>query len=268
MITMLKSTVSSLIVAVVLVSAPLTASAQTNFQPQTLQEMIAYLQGIIATLEAQLRAQQGGATVGGGGSTIGRSVAETLAPQSIVRDGAYLRGQVNLTNSDSVTLWFEYGRSIVNENETPRQRLNNVRQYNYNYSLFGLRTNTTYRYRMVVETANGQRYYGSVREFTTGDYSQTNTSASGGSLRLDRNSYAPWSDIVVTVPNSSDLNSAAWIGVFERGASNRSYLSWSYVANRREVSVSAPGSSGTYELRLFRDGQYDQLLTSTTFTVQ
>ena len=52
--------ITGLVLAVLLLapfSGPLKAATTTDFKPQTQQEMIAYLQGVLAQLQAQLAAQ-------------------------------------------------------------------------------------------------------------------------------------------------------------------------------------------------------------------
>lgn len=265
MLNQLKFGVSGLLLLSIFVSSPLPAAAQTQFQPRTVEEMIAYLQGMIATLETQVRTGQG--TSGSSLYSSPRGIAETLSPQSVFRDGAYLRGQVNVSQSQSVTVWFEYGRGIVSELETPRQRYNNLRQYVYEYDLDDLRTNTTYSYRFVVELNNGQRYYGQTRTFTTGNNS-TSGSTSRTSLRIDRSSYDAGDTIEITIPNRSDLENNAWVGIYETRSSDTNYLSWEYVSRDSVVDLRVPGNRGTYEVRLFRDGGYSRVATSPSFTVR
>lgn len=261
----LKNGVTALVVVVLLISAPLPVAAQTNFQPQTLRELIAYLQGMITVLEAQLQAQQGQQLNVG----VGTGIAETLAPQNITRDGAQLRGQINLAQMGSVTVWFEYGRSIVNEFETPRERFNNIRQYTYSYDVTGLRRNATYSYRLVVETDRGQRHYGAVQNFTAGSsrFTTPTTPRSTDNFGL-KSTYERGESIIVTIPSRADLTSSAWVSIYQINDSDRDFGNWAYIRSDRQITLRAPQVAGTYQLRLFRDSGFDRVASSNSFTVR
>ena len=246
------------------------AQSTYQYQPRTLQEMIAYLQGIIATLEAQLRARQG---VGADSPTLGQSVS-TLSVQSLSRNSARLRGQIQNLNSTNVVVWFEYGRSGNLDYKTPSQRLNNINNYTYSYTLDDLRTDTRYSYRFVVELAGGLRYYGDIRTFTTNTTSGYDDDYDRNydyySLRLDKSTYNTSESIEVQIPSAVERDySSAWVGIYRTSNSGDSdYLSWRYVSGASRVYLTAPSSEGTYYVRLFKDGGYTRIGESPTFRVR
>lgn len=246
------------------------AQVAYHYQPQTLQEMIAYLQGIIATLEAQLRVKQG---VVVDSPTSGQTVS-TLSVQSLSRNSARLRGQIQNLNSANAVVWFEYGKSGNLDYKTPSQRLNNINNYTYSYNLDGLRTDTRYSYRFVVELSGGFRYYGDIRTFTTNTTSGYDDDYDRDydyySLRLDKSTYNPYEDIEVQIPSAVGRdNSSAWVGVYSTSNSGDSnYLSWRYISGESRVYLAAPSSEGSYQVRLFRDGGYTRIGESSTFRVR
>jgi hypothetical protein len=110
-----KKLLSGLILATFLLvpsTKPL-AAATTEFKPQTQQEMIAYLMGVVAQLQAQLEQQKG--TPVSSGKTVTTQPNPYFvnlliqAPSFIARDQATLRGLVYPGSSETIEAWFEYG---------------------------------------------------------------------------------------------------------------------------------------------------------------
>jgi subtilisin family serine protease len=75
----------------------------------------------------------------------------------------------------------------------------------------------------------------------------------------------------VTVTVASGLGgSQDWLALAPTTAANTSYLSWTYVGTGvfdRTWSVAMPSNPGTYEFRLFLNGGYARVATSSTITV-
>jgi len=103
--------------------------------------------------------------------------------------------------------------------------------------------------------------------------SQTAISSSPSSVGPGQTVTASWSG--VSNPTGTD-----WIGVYVPGAANTSYLSWVYddscthassgtAVSSGTCTITMPTTPGTYELRLFLNGDsgYNLLATSNTVSV-
>ena len=64
-------------------------------------------------------------------------------------------------------------------------------------------------------------------------------------------------------------NSSDWLGLYNAGASNTSYLNWTYVSGNTTYAwqFSLPASPGDYEVRLLANGGYTDIATSTVISV-
>jgi hypothetical protein len=246
------------------------SAAANDYQPQSVSELIAYLQGVIATLEAQLQAQGSVPNVVNSTPTINSGTIDTLTVQSIGVESVVLRGRVNADYVNAL-VWFEYGQASLTDFSTPRQRIDNNRQI-FSASLTDLRRNNTYSYRAVLELSNGSRYYGTIGTFTTGrsyNNNEPNFNSGNSNLTIDKTRYNLGETIRVNwnVPNDkkSDRN---WVGVYRVGSSNNSYSSWKTASNQTgQLNLTAPTTAGDYELRIFYNYGYELIATSRTFTV-
>ena len=178
-----------------------TASAATTsaYTPQTQQEMIAYLMGVLAQLQAQLKEQQNGSTDTKASTASSRNqpnpyyvslVART--PERITREQAILRGVVDGGGAKIIDAWFEYGtgsnlkmRSKVyasniglpsnrsddtNEDKQTMVWVSNVEDkvsFNLAARIIDLKPGTKYSYRFVVEDDKGYRHHSQILSFTT-----------------------------------------------------------------------------------------------------
>lgn len=267
----------TLLVAFVATS-PFSANAAT-FQPYTQGELVAYMFGIVDTLQAQLDAQNG--TVSGGGSSRVSTSNATIAVETKVT----LRAEFTATNNNTVYAWFEYGEDSRLTSKTTRIKATGTGTVRaHARTITGLQSGTTYSYRPVFEVSGGTKYYGAVRTFSTGatgtvlpgsgigngdTNSGSSVSTSRGSMAVDKTTYEAYDTIEVdwTVP-SSRRDNGNWIGLFEVGDDNREYQSWQYLRDSSSgtVTFTAPGA-GSYEFRLFYDDSYDDELTSRRITV-
>jgi hypothetical protein len=69
-----------------------------------------------------------------------------------------------------------------------------------------------------------------------------------------------------------------WIGLYKTGAADTAYVKWFFTATcttssgtakaAGSCSMTMPATAGTYELRLFRNGGYTRLTTSSALTIQ
>lgn len=171
----LKTRLTALALLLSFICAPLTMYAQvSNYQPRTQLEMIAYLYGILAQLQAQL-AELKAAEARGETRTTSTRVSPnpffvnvvSLAPTSIDRSSAILNGEVDKGGSEYLEVWFQYG---VGDGLTRTKDLEPIvwsGRQPVSATLKDLRSNTTYSYRLVAEDERGYRHYGQTRTFTT-----------------------------------------------------------------------------------------------------
>ncbi len=166
------------------VAAPLPTFAQTtNYKPQSVQEMIAYLYGIIAQLEAQLGAQRTGSgstsypvTSGGNTTRTNDIEVESGSANNIEDDEATLNGRIDLNGAKSAYVWFEYGEDSDLDERTSRRSISDSSGDIRTFSVVvtNLDEDEKYYFRAVAEEANGNRVYGAVRSFTTDDSRRNN----------------------------------------------------------------------------------------------
>lgn len=186
---------SAAILFSVLPANPVLAATTTTFTPQTQQEMIAYLMGVLAQLQAQVAEQE----VSKGSTVSGKTRVQPnpylvsaliQVPEKIMRDQAILRGTAYPGSAISYDAWFEYGvgtnlksRSELyskRENTSSRSRSTGSRAGKatrtsragaggvaISLTADNLKPNTKYSYRLVVEDDKGYRQYSSTRSFTT-----------------------------------------------------------------------------------------------------
>lgn len=261
-----KSIVSLLVVTLVLF--PGMVAANTSI-PSTEREYIAYLQGVLDALRAQVAA-----------TSVASSKVHTTAPEihaEVVLEATYDVGSASYTYA-----WFEYGVGQLNR-KTTRTREEKDRGEDvvvHRRTIANLETGVTYSYRAVFETKSGTRYYGAVGSFSTfgsgsdisyvAGSSGTVVSTSKGSIGINKTTYAVGEAITVswTVPKSK-TDPSNWIGLFKTTAKNSEYIRWNYIGDdtEGELQFQAP-KVGTYELRLFYENSYDDEVTSRRFTVK
>ncbi len=167
-----KAVVIMLLLAILL--TPIATKAQTPvFQPRTEQELIAYLHGIVKQLQAQLAELQA-AEARGETHRITRTTPNpffvnvvSMAPTSVDRERATLRGEVDKGGSEYLDVWFQYG---VGNNLNRQANLSPVTREGrqaVSVQIDDLRDNTMYSFRLVAEDERGNRHLGQVRTFTT-----------------------------------------------------------------------------------------------------
>lgn len=256
---------------------PLSVSAQTNssqYQPESVNELIAYLYGMISSLEAQ-KTTGNTKTVNRSSNTtssknINRADVETLSATSIKRNSATLRSSIDFGSAAYTYAYFEYGTKKSVDDSTDEKKVSKSSRDTYEDKLDDLKTNTTYYYRAVIELPGGAKVYGSLKNFTTGKTANSSTNNSNGDedITTDESEYNQGDDITVSYEFSGDRQSGSWIGLFKEGASDNQYFSWKYVdEDDGEVEFSAPYQDGEYEFRLFKDGGYNEVATSDSFEI-
>ena len=68
---------------------------------------------------------------------------------------------------------------------------------------------------------------------------------------------------------SGPRSSQDWIGLFVTGASNEAFVTWKYVADADQgnLTLQAPDTPGTYEMRYLLDNGYESVATSMRIVV-
>ncbi len=171
------------------------AAAQTfypNYAPQSQQEFIAYLYGIIAQLQAQngstasFQSQTtfspNGAVLGAAnsfGSTRSSFDVEvfTSGANNIDGDEAWVFGSVDLNRAQFADVWFEYGETRSMNDRSRSGRITQRTSETFRGDLDGLREDETYFFRAVAQDPSGFRTYGQVRTFESDDDSRSRTSS-------------------------------------------------------------------------------------------
>lgn len=105
----------------------------------------------------------------------------TNSATNISTRNATLRGLVNPNNNNFVNAWFEWGTNGNYGNQTNPNYYTGNSSTNYSYVLGGLNPNTTYTYRAVAQSDNGQMVYGEQMYFTTqNEYTGCTYNCGGG----------------------------------------------------------------------------------------
>lgn len=164
--------------------SPLTTSAQTTsystYQPRTQVELLAYLYGVLAQLQAQLAEQRAAENTSSRNYTTTRNEPNpffvnvfSLAPTSVARDTATLKAEVDKGGSAFLDVWFQYGEGtrLTKTHDVPQ--VTKTGRQTVIAALKDLDANTTYSYRVVAEDEDGNRHYGQTRTFTTVDTQRT-----------------------------------------------------------------------------------------------
>ena len=273
-----------LLVLAFLVPSGAHAQTVTQFQPQTREQIIAYLYGQITQLQillAEKLAEERGSSssLGSSNSSNNNSSSRadvevaTLGVQNITEDSVTLRGEIDLDGVDEVFVWFEYVDEDERERETAVKRLTSSRgdRQTFIIQVRNLKKDEKYFYRAVAEDENGDRDFGSARSFTTkGDSGNDSSANNNGDFELSISDRSLTAGDRVTVSwelPTSDVNRQNWIGVYEVGASNRDFEEWKYITeDEGEISFTL-NTRGTFEMRLFLNNSYDDEITSRTITV-
>lgn len=162
---------------VLFVSVP-AANAQgyyQNYTPRTQEETIAYLQGVIAQLLAQLQVQgnyQSGVYLGSG-QVLGASYSNYYSSYEVEAgtgfvgyddDEITLNGVVDLNGAPYAYVYFEYSEDDDDFDErTSKRRV--TRDSNFYYTVDDLDSDEIFYYRAVSEDPSGHRDYGTTRYF-------------------------------------------------------------------------------------------------------
>ncbi|MFV0387187.1 MAG: RHS repeat-associated core domain-containing protein [Pyrinomonadaceae bacterium] len=141
-----------------------------------------------------------------------------------------------------------------------------------------LETNTyaTSRERIKKTNADGSKVFyawgGSsvIQEYTEGTGGTSGGSGSAGySVNANPRNVAPGAAITINWTNPGGNTGSDWVGLYQVGAADTSFLTWQWAAagTSGTNTISAPSTSGTYEIRYFTNNTYDKKATSGTIQV-
>lgn len=278
-----KLQVNTKICAVLLVLSflvPFSAQAQstTQFQPQTREQIIAYLYGQITQLQILLAKQiaaerNGTSNLHTANNATSRSVVKvvSLSAQNITDESVTLRGEVDLKGEGEVYVWFEYVDENDIERKSTAKRVTDDRgdKQIFTTSLNNLKDNERYYFRAATEDENGNRSYGERGSFTTESGSNYNDNTNDGfelvvvdrTIEVGDNVQVKWE-----LP-TEDVHSQNWIGIYEIGSNNKDFLVWKYVTTDDGAVSLRVNKSGSFEARLFLKNSYNLEATSQNFIV-
>lgn len=174
-----------------------TQAATTQYTPQTQQEMIAYLMGVLAQLQVQVASQSSDKPTTNSNNRPQPNPylvsALIQVPEKIARDQAILRGTAYPGSAVSYDAWFEYGvgTNLKSRSElySKKEKTSSTRSRSsgsratatprtttrggsaggvaISLAIEDLKPDTKYTYRLVVEDDKGYRQYSQTRTFTT-----------------------------------------------------------------------------------------------------
>ncbi|MCA9355710.1 hypothetical protein KC865_04190 [Candidatus Kaiserbacteria bacterium] len=252
-------------------------SYQTEYRPQTVEEMIVYLYGMIAQLQAIIDSRSSGDSyeeIGVVRKSSSKNIdVDTLNPKNVRDDEADLRGRVDLEDERYANVWFEYGDNKYDlEESTSKRKLydrdGEVRTFAVNID--DLEEGEKYYYQAVGSDTDGKKSYGSIVSFTTDGSRSRNTGSNNGyELRISDTAIDRGDKITVDwkVP-AGDESPSNWIGLYKKSDKDEEYRQYRYIANDTNGTVKFTVSErGEYEFRLFLNNTYDDEVKSKRFDV-
>ncbi len=180
--------ISALLLSVLLLAPTVNfsyAATTSQYQPRTNTELLAYLYGVLAQLQAQLaalKAEESSSNSGRSSTTKGPNPyfmnVVSLAPTSISRNNATLKGTVDKGGSTMAEVWFEYGTGSSLSKKIYLPDLTKTGIQPQTIAVTDLLSDTNYSFRIAAEDKDGNRQYGQTRTFTT--VSSANTMSFNG----------------------------------------------------------------------------------------
>ena len=128
------------------------------------------LLALIAELQAILSSQNGSSNT----NFDSEIDVLTLSATDTDEDSAKLRGEVDFNNSDTATVWFEYGKNRNNLNaKTAEIDLDDTDSTSFSKAVTGLDDNTIYYFRAIGEDEDGEVDKGTILSLRTDDNSSS-----------------------------------------------------------------------------------------------
>tara|TARA_B100000508_G_scaffold115566_1_gene94680 strand:- start:5290 stop:6123 length:834 start_codon:yes stop_codon:yes gene_type:complete len=263
--------VRTFVSALLLVSLIIPVQASAAFQPQTRAELVAYLYGQLAILQEiltlRLADEIGEPQPGRTTSDDSEIDIDTLSARDVETDEAELQLRVDFDDTQRAVVWFEYGESKYDMDErTNKYSLTKTRDDNdiIKITIRRLDEDQKYYFQAVGEDSDGNISYGSIRSFVTEEDNGSSSSGDDFDISVDDYTIDPGDEIEVEweVPDD-EAGSQNWIGLFEYGDSNTSYVEWTYINNDDNGTVYFTiDDEGDYDVRLFLDNSYDDEVRS------
>ncbi|MCA9358839.1 hypothetical protein KC926_01385 [Candidatus Kaiserbacteria bacterium] len=169
-----KKQITNSLVALFLVAvliAPSISQAATNnaYQPQTKQELIAYLQGRIAQLIVmQQMAERSGLSSNPASSVLSFVSIKTHKASDIEATTATLRGEALIYGNTTATVWFEYGQdNDFLDLRTSKVGIRTAYERAVRINVKNLEEDEKYYFRIVSQGKDGLVQYGDIYTFRT-----------------------------------------------------------------------------------------------------
>lgn len=270
--------IAYLVIPVFVMSLALPAQTFAAYQPQDKEDLLAYLYGQLAILQAILADKLDDDDYvseprsSRDSSRDAEIDLETLNARNIESDEAELRLEIDFDDSRRATVWFEYGedRDDLDERTTKYSLTKSSHDGDtIEIRVRNLEEDQRYYYQAVGEDDDGERVYGDIRSFTTDDDGSSRSSSGDFEISVDDYSIDAGDRIRVEweVPRG-DESGYNWIGVFREDDNNYQYISWTYLDNDdRGTEYFTINYEGDYEVRLFLNNSYDDEVTSRRIVV-
>jgi hypothetical protein len=272
----IKTSVVFMMLITVMVLGPIQASAQSAtlpYQPRTQLELISYLQGVVATLQAQILARNNV-------SSSRVEASEAVLSQKVEVE---LSASFDAQNNSYVNAWFEYGFLNTIDKSTTKIKIRNIEKDNivkHSRLLKDLQPGTVYIYRPVFELQNGTKYYGEIKSFGTSDVINGSVSAGGSvssngstgsyrnSLTTDKTQYEAGEVVKVswTTPHLDNYR-GSYVYMFKKNDSSKPFMGKMVISETGTVNFSVR-VEGTYEFKLLITGSSKYVATSRTITIK
>ena len=247
-------------------------------------QQVAYLYAIIAQLQAQLATLQANRpnsypyTNAGYAST--RDISRVLTggvEADDTDDSVWFDGEVMFARDAEARVWFEYGTNTNLPYSTASITIDGDARETQEFELeaTNLADNNVYYYRLVAQDEDGKYVEGVMKSFrfdgrNTGDDDDNNNNNDNNdndwSLEVDDDTYETGDNVRVKyeVENEDNKN---WIGLYEIGDNDNSYITRTYVDDEEGSVTFRINTEGEYEFRLF-DEDGDEQATSDEFEVE
>ena len=242
-------------------------------------QQVAYLYAIIAQLQVQLAVLQanrpGSYPYTNAGYASTRDISRVLTGGVEVRDNdsAWFDGEVIFARSAEARVWFEYGTNTNLSYSTASITVDGDARETQEFELeaTNLDDNNLYYYRLVVEDEDGKYVEGVIKSFrfdgrNNDDNDNDNDNDNDWSLEVDDDTYETGDNVRVKYEVEDEDNNN-WIGLYEVGDNDNSYITRTYVDDEEGTITFRINTEGEYEFRLF-DEDGDEQATSDEFEVE
>ncbi len=255
-----------------------------NYYYASQNQQIDYLYSLIAQLQSQLSALQFNSNPSyqynnnGNSSTRDISRVITGGVDSSDGDAVEMDGEVTFARDTEARVWFEYGFNTNLSYSTESMKINGDSGDTENFKIEAtdLDDNKIYYYRAVAEDNNGNYAEGVIKSFRfdgrnnsdddNEDDNYNDDNDNDWSLEIEDDSYEK-GDAVQVEYEVDDEDNNNWIGLYEVGDSDASYVTRIYVDDEEGSVTFRINNEGEYEFRLF-DEDGDEQAISDEFEIE